>query len=241
MVHAGKPAQTALDLTSKNANSVGPMADEQAPSIHDGASGAVSATLDPSVKKAATNQVSEQRELDSTTATNTTAPEQVAAAAATDEVEAQVASNTASETSDAEPTGAIPDGDRQISATEIREQQTAEATSGQSASPATPASTEEDKVAALPPAAKDGKFLVQIASYRQKDDALRRFDTLSNQHGDLFSELSPDILRADLGERGIYYRLRIGPFQSFESSTDLCNALKARKLDCLVIRRKSAG
>ena len=150
---------------------------------------------------------------------------------------------------DNEATGAIPEADREISATTIREQQTAEATTQKVEAQSGPVAklqsaqeeTESNQVAALPVEATDGKFLVQIASYREKDDALRRFDTLSSQHGDLLSELSPDILRADLGDRGIYYRLRIGPFQSFEGSTDLCNALKERNLDCLVIQRKDAG
>ncbi len=152
----------------------------------------------------------------------------------------KIASNTTSTeiATEEEATGAIPEGDRDVSATAIRKDQTAAATEQPANTTRSAASDQGTKVAAKP---NVGKFLVQIASYREKDDAQRRFDKLSAQHQDLFSDLSPDILRADLGEKGIYYRLRIGPFQSFQRSTDVCNALKERQLDCLVIKRKSAG
>ncbi len=135
-----------------------------------------------------------------------------------------------------EATGAIPSEDRDVSATTLREEQRVAAL-------AAPQNTQQ-KPAAAPeatPEANTGKFLVQIASYKEKDDALRRFDKLSGLHSDLLSGLSPDILRADLGERGVFYRLRIGPFQTFQGSADLCNQLKQRNLDCLVIQRKGAG
>ncbi len=151
----------------------------------------------------------------------------------------------ASNTTDFEPTGAIAQSDRKLAASDIREQQTTAAISDPVKAPTTTATSKEvsnDKpevLAALPDAG--GRFLVQVASYRDKDDALAQFKKLSGLHADLLSELSPDILRADLGAKGVYYRLRIGPFESFDKSTDLCNALKSRKLDCLVIERKTAG
>lgn len=149
-----------------------------------------------------------------------------------------------------EATGAIPDEDRNVSAAEIRAQQTASAIAAnddnspvaRNVAPSAKAEVPLEKVAAVSKGeGAAGRFLVQIASYREKDDALRRFDKLSGLHKDLLSGLTPDVLRADLGAKGVYFRLRIGPFQSFQSSTDLCNALKQRQLDCLVIQRKNAG
>ena len=152
-----------------------------------------------------------------------------------------VQQDVASVAEGAEPTGAIAQSDRKLAASEIREQQTAAATavSRPVEAPKKEPASKPMKTAALPDAG--GRFLVQVASYRAKDDALARFNKLSELHSDLLSDLAPDILRADLGAKGVYYRLRIGPFESFDKSTNLCNALKARKLDCLVIERKTSG
>ena len=167
------------------------------------------------------------------------------AKAATSEIAPPNPKDVATAATELEPTGAIAQEDRKVAASEIREQQTAAAISKPTqvkAKTEKPSGTSDETasaMAALPEAG--GRFLVQVASYRDKDDALARFRKLSGLHSDLLSELSPDILRADLGAKGIYYRLRIGPFESFDKSTELCNALKARKLDCLVIERKTAG
>ena len=42
--------------------------------------------------------------------------------------------------------------------------------------------------------------------------------------------------KADLGERGIYYRAQVGPFASSDQANELCRALKAQGGDCLVNR-----
>jgi cell division septation protein DedD len=46
--------------------------------------------------------------------------------------------------------------------------------------------------------------------------------------------LSPDVQRADLGTKGIVYRLRIGPFSDRTAATDACVQLKAQGANCFV-------
>jgi len=46
--------------------------------------------------------------------------------------------------------------------------------------------------------------------------------------------LSPDVQRADLGAKGIVYRLRIGPFADRAAATDACVELKAAGGNCFV-------
>lgn len=174
-----------------------------------------------------------------------------ASSTARDEIRSAEVQNVVTPT-DNEPTGAIAAQDRQVSATDLREEQRelamatpasnqAQKAAEPAANAPTPQAAEATKMAAFSAQPETGRFLVQIASYREKDDALRRFDKLASQHSDLLSALAPDILKADLGDKGVYYRLRLGPFDSFDRSTDLCNALKERQLDCLVIQRKISG
>lgn len=84
------------------------------------------------------------------------------------------------------------------------------------------------------PAATSGAYVVQVASFKGADLATGGWEALVRKNRDLLANLRPDIQLADLGERGIYYRLRIGPFATKADAQSLCNALKARRQDCLV-------
>ena len=48
------------------------------------------------------------------------------------------------------------------------------------------------------------------------------------------ARLSPDVQRADLGKKGIMYRLRVGPFASRAAATNACVRLKAAGANCFV-------
>jgi cell division protein FtsN len=42
------------------------------------------------------------------------------------------------------------------------------------------------------------------------------------------------VRRAELGERGVFYRAMVGPFASRDQATQLCSSLKAAGADCIV-------
>lgn len=90
---------------------------------------------------------------------------------------------------------------------------------------------------AVIPAEPAGKFVVQIAAFRDVPRAEAEFAKLQEAHPDLLSALRSDIERADLGDRGIYYRLRVGPFATKDAASSLCTRLKGRGQDCLVRER----
>jgi cell division septation protein DedD len=46
--------------------------------------------------------------------------------------------------------------------------------------------------------------------------------------------LSPEVQRADLGAKGIMYRLRVGPFANRAAATNACVQLKAAGANCFV-------
>ncbi len=85
------------------------------------------------------------------------------------------------------------------------------------------------------PAPPPGSFLVQLASFRTQQEAEQEFSRLQGRHGSLLQTYRPYIQQADLGSRGIYYRLRIGPIQNRQSASQLCNSLiSAGERDCFV-------
>ena len=84
--------------------------------------------------------------------------------------------------------------------------------------------------------ALSGAFTVQLVSVRNPEDALRHWTELRAKHPHLLGELSPSVQRADLGAKGVYYRLRAGPFLHRASAASTCEALQLRGGACLVVR-----
>ncbi len=78
---------------------------------------------------------------------------------------------------------------------------------------------------------------VQIGSFRSASDATAAWDKTVAAHQELIGQRQPYIVEADLGERGIFYRLQIGPLHSSNEARTLCNALKARGQDCILAAR----
>jgi len=107
--------------------------------------------------------------------------------------------------------------------------------------PSVPATPEIETAAARPapqvlegPDVATGKYVIQIAAFREQTQATKQFGVLQKKYADLLGALAPDVQRADLGDKGVYYRLRLGPFADKASAGDVCQQLKARGQDCLV-------
>ena len=80
-------------------------------------------------------------------------------------------------------------------------------------------------------------FGIQLASLRSEDSARSTWKTLVAAHPDLLGGLAPFVERADLGDKGVYYRLQAGPFPSLTDAKDLCGKLKDLNVGCLPISR----
>jgi hypothetical protein len=81
-----------------------------------------------------------------------------------------------------------------------------------------------------------GTYRVQIAALRSDAAAKRAWADFVKRHRDLFGELESRIVRADLGRKGIYYRLQAGPLPDVAAAETLCNRARQRKLGCIVVR-----
>jgi hypothetical protein len=90
------------------------------------------------------------------------------------------------------------------------------------------------RLAAVPPAASGG-FLVQVSSQRSEADAQASYRALQTKYSQLKSH-QPLIRRADLGNKGVYYRAMVGPFESGEEAVQFCNGLKQAGGQCIIHR-----
>jgi len=94
------------------------------------------------------------------------------------------------------------------------------------------------RLAAVPPAATaaSGAYTVQISSQRSETDAQASFRTIQAKFPSLLGDRQPIIRRADLGDKGIYFRTMVGPFASADEATHFCGSLKAAGGQCVVQR-----
>lgn len=90
--------------------------------------------------------------------------------------------------------------------------------------------------APTPAVSNPGAFQVQLVSVPTEEAAQSEWKRISGRHQDLFASLTPSVTKADLGDKGIYYRLRAGPLADKAAADQLCAALAADKVGCIVVK-----
>jgi SPOR domain len=115
--------------------------------------------------------------------------------------------------------------------------------SPQAAAQPAPAAEPRTRVAATTPepaaAASSGAaggYLVQVSSQRNEADAQASFRALQGKFPAVLGSRAPLIKRADLGEKGVYYRAMVGPFGSPDEASQFCGSLKTVGGQCVVQR-----
>jgi hypothetical protein len=110
------------------------------------------------------------------------------------------------------------------------------------ASQQAPAAEPRSRVAATTPepAAPTGDgaggYMVQISSQRNEADAQTSFRALQGKFPTVLGSREPVIKRADLGEKGVYYRAMVGPFGSSDEASKFCGSLKNAGGQCVLQR-----
>jgi cell division septation protein DedD len=94
------------------------------------------------------------------------------------------------------------------------------------------------KVAAVAPAAVGGPapsgagYVAVLASVpasgSSRIDALKQFADMQQKYGTILQNKTPDVQEANLGEKGTYHRLLVGPPGSRDSASQLCSDLKGQ-------------
>jgi hypothetical protein len=98
-------------------------------------------------------------------------------------------------------------------------------------------STAGPQLSATPVFVSNGPYVAQIAALQSEsgiDAAWRRYATRAPE---LFARANMDVERADLGQRGIYYRVRAGYFADRANATRFCERIRQMGQDCVVAAR----
>jgi hypothetical protein len=109
-----------------------------------------------------------------------------------------------------------------------------------SIAPATPATSTPSapstpqRIAMAPEAT--GGYVVQVASQRSEADAQASYRALQQKYPSVLGSHQVMVRRADLGDKGVYYRAQVGPFATAEEATEMCTNLKSAGGQCIVQR-----
>jgi cell division septation protein DedD len=101
------------------------------------------------------------------------------------------------------------------------------------AQPQQPASKPLAKPGSPAAAQKPSGVRIQLASVGSEEAARQEWDRIRRANPDLLASISAAPVRADLGDRGIFYRLLTAPVADADR---ICGELKRRNVGCVIAR-----
>jgi cell division protein FtsN len=77
---------------------------------------------------------------------------------------------------------------------------------------------------------------VQLGAFRSKAEAEKNWQKIARAHGSLLKGKPHQVVRADLGSKGVFYRLRVAGFNDADAAKALCKRLSAKGQGCFLVR-----
>jgi len=111
-------------------------------------------------------------------------------------------------------------------------QQQAAATIAAPKAPAKPAPAKEPAVAAPAKSVPAGPVRLQLASLRTPEAAKEEWSRLKREHPELLGRLTAVAVKADLGDKGVWYRVQTQSFDNAAAAERLCADLKKQNIRC---------
>jgi len=108
----------------------------------------------------------------------------------------------------------------------------------QTAQPQQQAATSPSKAAQAPssPSKPAAGTRLQLGSLRSEDAARQEWERIKRKNSDLLGNLSATPVRAELGDKGVYYRIQAGPIADLAAAERICGELKQRNIGCILAR-----
>lgn len=90
---------------------------------------------------------------------------------------------------------------------------------------------------AAPHFVANGPYVAQLAALQSEAAVEQAWRRLSSRAPQLFASARLDVERADLGQRGVYYRVRAGYFADRDNAARFCDRIRQMGQDCIVAAR----
>ncbi|HKF73883.1 MAG TPA: SPOR domain-containing protein [Stellaceae bacterium] len=92
------------------------------------------------------------------------------------------------------------------------------------------------QTAALPAPSGGTGYRLQVGAVKTPEIAKSEWDRIKRQNNDLVGSLSVSVDRADLGDRGVFYRIHVGPIADAGQAERLCAQLRQRGVGCIIAK-----
>lgn len=102
--------------------------------------------------------------------------------------------------------------------------------------PAKAAPVKPAAITAAPAAAGNGGIKIQLGSLRSPEAARDEWQRLKRNNADLLGKLTAVAVRAEVPDKGTYYRVEAGPLADAAAASRLCGELRKRNLGCTIVR-----
>ena len=100
----------------------------------------------------------------------------------------------------------------------------------------TVAAPPKPQTATVPAPAGAGGYRLQLAAVKTPEIAKSEIARIKRQDGDLVGSLTLSVERADLGDRGVYYRIHAGPIADAAQAERVCAQLRQRGQGCILAK-----
>lgn len=102
----------------------------------------------------------------------------------------------------------------------------------------TVAAKKPEPAAKAPTTSSSGvRYRVQLGSFRNKEAAEKQWTMLRGKYASLLGNVSYRVQDVDVKDKGIFHRLQAGAYENKSNANKLCESLKAKKQDCLVVSK----
>lgn len=98
-----------------------------------------------------------------------------------------------------------------------------------------PAAPPRDLASPSASSGEGGAYRVQLAAVRSEEAARAEWNRLKGRHAAALGSLDLSVVRADLGAKGVFYRVQAGPVDEARANR-ICETLKGQNVGCLVVR-----
>ena len=72
--------------------------------------------------------------------------------------------------------------------------------------------------------------------FKTQEGAKQEWERIKRQNADILGTLSYIADRVDLGDRGTFFRVQIGPIADGTEAERICSTLRERKVGCILVK-----
>ena len=81
-------------------------------------------------------------------------------------------------------------------------------------------------------------FYIQLASYKNLNTAEEKINEFKKSNNNDINNLKFSINKVEIENKGIFYRLRIGPFSDIDSTHKICKSFDIEINSCIILEEK---